>query len=118
MFTPYRLARYGTVWRPHRFYEDAFLTAFPLLVSEPPNDIIAPEQTLRSCYTWRALMHFAGFPGVAVVEPVSDKLLCHDYRVKALPVETRATYRQSAFAGERASRHEERACETVGLRLG
>lgn len=87
LFTLYLLARYGTVWRPHRFYEDAFLTAFPMLVSEvPPNDIIAPEQTLRSCYTWRALVHFAGFLGLAVVEPISDKLLCHDYRVKALPL--------------------------------
>ncbi len=87
LFTLYLLTRYGTTWRPHRFYEDTFLTAFPMLVREvPPNDIIAPEQTVRSCYTWRALVHFAGFLGLAVVEPVSDKLLYPDYRVKALPL--------------------------------
>ncbi len=87
LFTLYLLARYGTTWRPHLFYEDAFLKAFPMLLDEvPPNDIIAPEQTLRSCYTWRALVHFAGFLGLAAVEPISGKLLCHDYRVKALPL--------------------------------
>ena len=36
-----------------------------LLDEVPPNDIIAPEQTLRSCYTWRALVHFAVDPDEA-----------------------------------------------------
>jgi len=31
-------------------------------------------------------VHFVGFFGLASVEPVSDKLLCHDYRVKGLPL--------------------------------
>jgi hypothetical protein len=41
---------------------------------------------LRNCYSWRTLVHFAGFLGLAAVEPVSDKLLCREYRVKALPL--------------------------------
>jgi len=41
---------------------------------------------VRHGYCWRALVHFAGFPGLATVEPASDELLCHDYRVKALPL--------------------------------
>ncbi|WP_298139810.1 hypothetical protein [Acidiferrobacter sp.] len=87
LFTLYLLARYGATWRPHRFYEDAFLAAFPMLVTEVPADSVTPpEQTVRSCYTWRAIWHFAGFLGLAAVEPVSDALLCRDYRVKALPL--------------------------------
>ena len=37
-------------------------------------------------YTWRSLVHFAGFLGLATVEPVSDEHLCHEYRVKSLPL--------------------------------
>jgi hypothetical protein len=31
-------------------------------------------------------VHFAGFLGLAAVEPVTDELLCREYRVKALPL--------------------------------
>ncbi len=34
----------------------------------------------------RPLVHFAGFFGLAAVEPVSEKLLCREYRVKGLPL--------------------------------
>ncbi len=87
LFTLYLLARYGTTRRSHRFYEDAFLAAFPMLRDEVPrNDIIDPEQTLRSCYTWRALIHFADFLGLAAVVPLADNPLSYDYQVEALPL--------------------------------
>ncbi|MEW8014455.1 MAG: SEC-C metal-binding domain-containing protein [Candidatus Sedimenticola endophacoides] len=87
LFTLYLLARYGDDWRPQAFYEDAFLGAFPRLLDEvPPSQVIPPDETVRNCYTWRSLVHFTGFLGLATVEPVSDQLLCHEYRVKSLPL--------------------------------
>jgi hypothetical protein len=87
LFTLYLLTRYGDTWRPQAFYENAFLGAFPRLLDEvPPSQVISPDETVRCGYTWRSLMHFAGFLGLATVESVSDELLCHEYRVKALPL--------------------------------
>ncbi len=87
LFTLYLLTHYGEAWRPQVFYEDAFLGAFPRLLDEvPPSQVISPDETVRRGYTWRSLVHFAGFLGLATVEPVSDELLCHEHRVKALPL--------------------------------
>jgi len=87
LFTLYLLTRYGDAWRPQVFYEDAFLAAFPSLLDEvQPSEISSPDQTVRRAYTWRSLVHFAGFLGLATVEPVSNELLCHEYRVKSLPL--------------------------------
>jgi hypothetical protein len=86
-FTLYLLTRYGDTWRPQVFYEDAFLGAFPMLLDEvPPSQVFSPEETVRRAYTWRSLVHFAGFLGLATVEPASDGPLCHEYRVKSLPL--------------------------------
>ena len=83
----YLLMRYGDISRPQVFYEDAFLGAFPMLLDEvPPSQVISPDETVRRGYTWRSLVHFADFLGLATVEPASDELLCHEYRVKALPL--------------------------------
>jgi len=87
LFTLYLLTLYGDTWRPHTFYEDSFLRAFPMVLQEmPPDTLIAPDEAVRNCYTWRTLEHFAGFFGLAAVEPVSRKLLCREYRVKGLPL--------------------------------
>jgi hypothetical protein len=51
----------------------------------PPNPVFPPEEEVRRCYTWSTLVHFAGFLGLATVQPVTDEFLCHEYRVKALP---------------------------------
>ena len=51
-----------------------------------PSQVFSPDETVRRGYTWRALVHFAGFLGLAMVEPVSGEFLCHEYRVKALPL--------------------------------
>lgn len=87
VFRFYLLAYYGDTCRPHEFYEDSFLHAFPTVLDEiPPSPITTPEKKIRTCYTWRTLVHFAGFLGLAAVEPASKKPLYHQYRVKALPM--------------------------------
>lgn len=57
-----------------------------LLDEVPPSQVFSPDDTLRQGYSWRALVHFAGFLGLAKVEPTSDELLCREYRVKSLPL--------------------------------
>ena len=87
VFTLYLLTRYGDTWRPDEFYEDGFLRAFPMVLDEvPPEPVFTPEEQVRACYTWRTLVHFAGFFGLVTVEPVSDERFCHEYRVKNLPL--------------------------------
>jgi hypothetical protein len=87
LFTLYMLTRFGDTWQPHEFYEDSFLRAFPTVLDEiPSSPVFSPEEEIRSCYTWRTLVHFAGFLGLAAVEPVSEERFCHQYRVKALPL--------------------------------
>lgn len=87
LFTLYLLTRYGDRGRPQVFYEDAFLGAFPMLLDEvPSSQVFSPDETVRRCYAWRSLAHFAGFLGLATVSPTTDELLCHEYQVKALPL--------------------------------
>jgi len=87
LFTLHLLNRNGAAWLPHEFYEESFLRAFPMVLNEiPPEPYVEPEKTLRSCYSWRTLVHFAGFLGLAEVEPITDERFCREYRVKALPL--------------------------------
>ena len=87
LFTLYLLMRHGDTWRPHEFYEDSFLRAFPMLLDDlPQHQVFSPEEEVRRCYTWRTLVHFVGFFGLAAVEPVSDKRFCHEYRIRGLPL--------------------------------
>lgn len=87
LFTLYLLTRHGDARLPHGFYEDSFLSAFPLVLNEvSPEPYTEPEKTFRNCYTWRTLVHFAGFLGLAEVEPITEERSCHQYRVRALPL--------------------------------
>jgi len=86
-FTLYLLIHYGDVSRSQEFYEDIFLRAFPMLLDKvPPSQVFSADETVRNCYTWRVLVHFTEFLGLATVEPVSDEFLCSKYRVRALPL--------------------------------
>ena len=92
------LTQYGDTWRPHEFYGSSFLRAFPAVLDEvPQRPYSTPEEVVRDCYTWRTLVHFAGFLGLAALEPVTDELLCREYRVKALPLLHQAV--QFQFSG-------------------
>jgi len=87
LFTLYLLTRYGDTWQPHEFYENSFLSAFPMVLDELPHDpFFTPEEEVRNCYTLRTLEHFAVLFGLAKVEPVSAKRFCREYRVKRLPL--------------------------------
>jgi hypothetical protein len=84
LFSLYLLRRHGGDWRPNTFYEDCFLRAFPRLVENvtSPHPLFPPEKTVRSCYRWRCLLNFAGFFGLARVDPLSEHISNRDYRIK------------------------------------
>jgi hypothetical protein len=88
LFTLYLLHRYGQEWRPHSFYEDAFVQAFPMLLEEivprPWHD--NPEEPLRRCYTLRMLERFANFFGFIDFEETKQDPLHPEWRLRATPL--------------------------------
>jgi hypothetical protein len=87
LFTLFLLTKFGDDWRPNVFYEDKFLQAFPKVLDEvKPNPFDIPEKTIRSCYTWRTLVHFVGFFGLATVEPESKNPFEHKFQIRKLPL--------------------------------
>lgn len=89
LFTLYQLTCHGDEWRRDTYYEDAFFRAFPQAMKEwplRPNPYLSPEDALRSCYTARALDRFAGFFGLAEVEPATPEPLCFDRRIRKTPL--------------------------------
>ena len=87
LFTLYLLQRFGGESRPHTFYEDAYLQAFPMLMDEvEARPYSTPETQLRNCYTLRTLERFAGFLGLAEMEKISKGLLARDFRVTKKPL--------------------------------
>ena len=87
LFTLYLLDLHGGEWLPEVFYEDAFLRAFPGVLSEvAPTPYSTPEKTVRSCYTWRVLVNFAAFLGLAEVEPTAEGRHDRHCRVKKRPL--------------------------------
>jgi len=88
LFSLYLLSRYGSEPRPHSFYEDCFLQAFPMVLNDlEPASFSTPEQRIRSCYTVRTLIRFAEFFGLATVEPFdAEKLFPSKYRVRKSPL--------------------------------
>jgi len=87
LFTLYLLHCRGGSWLPHSFYEAAFLRAFPRVLDEvPPEAFFGPEKTVRSCYTLRTLENFAGYLGLAEVEPTGRDRYDRQLRVKKSPL--------------------------------
>src|SRR3990172_7059662 len=87
LFTLYLLQLHGVEWLPAVFYEDAFLRAFPRVLSDVAlTPYFTPEQRVRKCYTWRALVNFAAFLGLADVEPTSEDWIDRQYRVRKRPL--------------------------------
>lgn len=61
-FMLWLLHRYGDQWRPTRFYEDAHLQAFPMLIEEiEPKSYSTPEKDVRWLLRWRTLRLFHWF---------------------------------------------------------
>jgi len=87
LFTLYLLNLHGSEWLPEGFYEDAFLRAFPKVLSEvAPTPYFTPEQTVRSCYSYRTLVNFAVFLGLAEVEQTTKDRDDRHYRVRKRPL--------------------------------
>lgn len=87
LFTLYLLSRHGDSQRSSTFYEDQFLRAFPMALNGiAPDPYYPAEKQVRTCYTWRTFVHFVGFFGLAVVEPVAKGPFCREYQVKSLPL--------------------------------
>lgn len=89
LFTLYLLKRHGATAKDQIFYENAFLRAFPAIIDEVPENSLlyrSPESVIGHAYTWRALVNFAAYFGLAAVKPKSDEFLCHEYEVTARPL--------------------------------
>lgn len=88
LFSLYLLARYGGEWRSSIFYEDAFLLAFPTLLSQvqPVGSYFSPEKVLRLSYSTRSLDHFAQFFGLVEIERPATDRYSDEFRVRKLPL--------------------------------
>jgi len=74
LFTLYVLAKFGGEFRPASFYEDSFLTAFPAaLRTVPESSYATPEQTLKRCFSLRALSRFGHFFGFVEFEDTQKR---------------------------------------------
>ena len=83
LFTLFLLASYGEECRPRRFYEDRFLTAFPMIVEEFAETAHSPtESSARRCYVLRALERFAAVFGLAELVPESGGSYDFQYLVR------------------------------------
>ena len=87
LFSLYLQCRHGGDWQPNTFYEDCFLRAFPMITQGiESRSTASPEDTVRSCYTWRFLVNFVGFFGLAQVKPLSESIFNNEYQIKKLPL--------------------------------
>ena len=86
-FTLYLLQRYGSEWRPGKFYADCFLRAFTMALAEAqPLFFETQEDMAGRCYTLRSLERFAGFLGLAEIERDPAKKFTDDFRLRKLPL--------------------------------
>jgi len=67
-FTLYLLSRFGGTPRPVRFYQDAFMAAFPLLREQKP-EFRDWELLVRDCYARDSLIDFAHMFGLLEFKP-------------------------------------------------
>jgi hypothetical protein len=87
LYTLYLLDRFGSVWRPSSFYEDAFLRAFPRVLEEsPPSPYKSPEEQIRWAYSNSALRNFARLAGLAQLEFIGDRQFPVSFRLRKTPL--------------------------------
>ena len=83
LFTLFLLASYGEEHRHQQFYEDRFLTAFPMVVEEFAKTAYGPaESSARRSYVLRALERFAAVFGLAELVPESRGSYDFQYLVR------------------------------------
>jgi hypothetical protein len=80
LYTLFLLVKYGDVQRSQKFYEDKFLTAFPMALEMfPEPSYSSAEDQARHCYFLRSLDRFANFFGLAELKPESQELYRRSY---------------------------------------
>ena len=59
-----------------------------MVLQEVPliGEYYSPEQSLRSCYSWRSLERFAGFMGLVEIERDPANRYTEDFRLRKLPL--------------------------------
>lgn len=87
LFTLILLHRFGDQWRDCSFYTDRFIRAFPSLLDEPQHySFETAENTVRGCYSLRALDRFAEFLGLVEIERPPEDVFRQDFRLRKLPL--------------------------------
>jgi hypothetical protein len=88
LFSLYLLKLHGDDWKPFFIYEDYFLQAFPMVISEAESGPYrGAEDVVRSCYSIRTLDRFLHFMGLASIETIpNDKPFPRNYRIRKLPL--------------------------------
>ncbi len=83
LYTLFLLLKYGDVQRSQKFYEDKFLTAFPMALEMfPEPSYSSAEEEARHCYFLRSLDRFANFFGLAELKPESQELFRRSYVIE------------------------------------
>lgn len=84
LFSLWLFHSFGNEWRSPSFYEDHFLKAFPLILSEAESErhYTTPEEAVRTCYTWRCLEGFAVFTGLLDIEWEERGILNRSFKLR------------------------------------
>jgi len=83
LYTLFLLGLFGEVERPQRFYEDKFLSAFPMALDMfPENPYTTPEDSARRCYFLRSLDRFAVFFGLAEFSSTSGEFFREKHQIR------------------------------------
>lgn len=83
LYSLFLLASFGETQRPQQFYEDKFLTAFPMALEMFPETLYStPEDEARRCYVLRAMDRFATFFGLAELTLESQELYRYRYVIR------------------------------------
>ena len=85
LYTLFLLVSFGDIQRSQQFYEDKFLTAFPMVLEMfPETSYRTAEDDARHCYCLRALDRFAAFFGLAEQTVESQELYRYRYVIRKL----------------------------------
>jgi len=85
LYTLFLLRAFGERQRPQEFYEDKFLTAFPMTLEVFPETAYSTaDDSARRCYFLRALDRFASFFGLAELSLESRELYDRRYAIRKL----------------------------------
>lgn len=88
LFTLYLLYLYGSQELPNSFYEDAFIEAFPMILDDfEETDYSTPDESVRRCYTLRALEGFSSLFGlINLIANEPEKIIGRSYTITTTPL--------------------------------